>query len=187
MAKGCASITRTMVVIAGGFLPALFSAHLPEGKGDESPGDEPAAIVGRWRATERHEAFGALYQPVHAARKREALVYFEQDGGRLTGRSETAGYKEITGQGDWDGRTRFDRIRFEERTLLFEIDITDWNPKMTPLSEGLTSREHKGTIRVEARLNGDRLAGKWGVFTKDGVEIFRGEWEAVRANQRDEN
>ena len=34
-----------------------------------------------------------------------------------------------------------------------------------------------------ARLTGDRLVGTWGLFTVDGAEVFRGEWEAIRANE----
>jgi cyanophycinase len=41
--------------------------------------------------------------------------------------------------------------------------------------------ENKGTIRVEATLLGERLTGTWKMFVADGAEVFRGEWEAVRA------
>jgi hypothetical protein len=39
---------------------------------------------------------------------------------------------------------------------------------------------NKGTVRVEAVLPKDRLAGTWKMFLVDGTEVFRGEWEAVR-------
>jgi hypothetical protein len=35
-------------------------------------------------------------------------------------------------------------------------------------------------VRVEARLKGDRLVGKWHMFLPNGAEVFRGEWEADR-------
>lgn len=40
----------------------------------------------------------------------------------------------------------------------------------------------KAWIRVEAELKDDRLIGKWRIFEKaTGDELFRGEWEAWRA------
>ena len=186
MEKGGATSMRAVGAAASVAFLVLFGVRGQERKEkDKTPGGKPATLVGCWKATERHEAFGSLYQPIHTARKREALIYFEQDGGRLVGRSETPDYKEITGQGGWNGRRKFDRVRFADGKLVFEIDITDWNPKLTPLSRELTAQKHKGTVRVEAQLDGDKLAGKWGVFTERGIEIFRGEWEAVRANEPD--
>lgn len=177
---------RGVVAVASASIIVMFVAQAREGNtGDKGQRPEPATVVGCWTATERHAAHGSLYQPIHTARKREALVYFERDGDRLTGRSETPDYKEITGQGDWDGGTKFDRVRFTDGKLVFEIDITDWNPKLAPLSRGLTAKTHKGTTRVEAKLDGDKLVGKWGIFARDGTEVFRGEWEAVRAKEDD--
>jgi hypothetical protein len=45
--------------------------------------------------------------------------------------------------------------------------------------------ENKGTVRVEARLKDDRRAGTWKMFLADGTEVFRGEWEAVRAKAKE--
>jgi hypothetical protein len=183
MAQDSATTGRGRKAVASAAVLVLFAAQAQERKdGGTTNGAKPSTVVGAWKATERHEAHGSLYQPVHIARKRDALVYFEQDGGRLTGRSETADYKEITGQSNWNGRTTFDRVRFADGTLTFEIDITDWNPKLAPLSRELTGTTHKGTVRVDAQLQGDKLTGKWGIVTKDGVEVFRGEWEAVRVS-----
>jgi hypothetical protein len=43
--------------------------------------------------------------------------------------------------------------------------------------------ENKGTVRMEARLQDNRLVGTWKMFLVDGTEVFRGEWEAVRAKK----
>jgi hypothetical protein len=42
------------------------------------------------------------------------------------------------------------------------------------------AEENAGKIRVEAKFKGEKLIGRWHMFTKDGTEVFRGEWEAVR-------
>lgn len=186
MAKEHTMTRWRMTVLAGACLVALFSAQAQETKeGGKGPGAKAATLVGAWKASERHEAHGSLFQPVHSARKRDALIYFEQDGDQLTGRSETPKHKQIAGQGDWDGRRVLSRVRFSDDKLVFEVDIADWSPDTLPLSPELTGQNHKGTMRVEAQLRGDKLAGRWGIFTKAGAEIFRGEWEAVRMKESD--
>ena len=173
---------RRLLGLAGMSILGVWSnATQAQSEGDDKPEAKSAPLLGTWNATERHKAHGSLYQPIHTARKRDAVIYFEQDGDRLTGRSVTPNYKEIEGQGDWDGKTKLERIRYSDGKLVFEIDIVEWDSNFSPLTDGLKQKDHKGTIRVEAQLKGNKLVGKWGVFTKEGAEIYRGEWQAVRA------
>jgi hypothetical protein len=51
---------------------------------------------------------------------------------------------------------------------------------MPPLSVEARRQPNRGQVRVEAHLEGNKLHGKWGLFTADGAEVFRGEWEASR-------
>ena len=173
---------RGLLGLAGMSILGVWSnATQAQSEGDDRPEAKSAPILGTWNATERHKGHGSLFQPNHEARKRDAVIYFEQDGDRLTGRAVTPNYKEIVGQGDWDGKTKLERIRYSDGKLVFEIDIVEWDSNFSPLTDGLKQKDHKGTIRVEAQLKGNKLVGKWGVFTKEGAEIYRGEWEAVRA------
>jgi hypothetical protein len=172
--------TKAIVPISIGCL-ALLSSWIFT-RGHAGPAVQLEALVGMWKATDRHASHGSLYQPIHEARRREALVYFEQVGGQLTGHSETPNYKQISEQGNWDGRTEFKRVYFSNNQLRFEFDIADWT-KLAPFSEELIGQDHKGTIRVEAQLMSNRLVGRWGIFTKAGAEIFRGEWVAARAEE----
>jgi hypothetical protein len=99
------------------------NATKAQSEGDDRPEAKSAPILGTWNATERHKGHGSLYQPNHEARKRDAVIYFEQDGDRLTGRAVTPNYKEIVGQGYWDGKTKLERLRYSGGKLVFEIDI----------------------------------------------------------------
>jgi hypothetical protein len=177
---------RGVLALAGASALGVWTTSTPaDGPGDTGLESEPTAIAGAWSATERHKSHGSLFQPNHEARKRDAVIYFEQDGDRLTGRSVTPDYKKTVGQGDWNGETRLEHVRFSDGKLVFEVTIVAWDQKLAPLSEDLNRKDHKGTIRVEAQLKGDKLVGKWGVFTQEGAEIYRGEWEAVRAERPD--
>jgi len=177
---------RDMLALAGLSMLGVWSnASQAQSEGDDRPEAKSAPILGTWNATERHKGHGSLYQPNHEARRRDAVIYFEQDGDRLTGRAVTPNYKEIVGQGDWDGKTKLERLRYSGGKLVFEIDIVQWDAESNPLTEALKQKDHKGTIRVEAQLKGNKLVGKWGVFTKEGAEIYRGEWEAVRAEGKE--
>jgi len=140
------------------------------------------AIVGTWDSIDRHVAIGSLYQPVHGVRKREGVVYFEQKEGRLTGHAVQADHQAISYQERWkDGRTDFRKVTFADNRLMFEFEIGEWRKEAGPLAVEEGRLENKGTIRVEAVLKGDRLAGTWKMFLADGTEVFRGEWEATRA------
>jgi len=119
---------------------------------------------------------GTLYQPLHRTRLRHSSVTFKQDGDRLTGYSLTPEGEGLSGDKEWpDGRTEFRTVTFADSRLVFEFDVQEVRHGW-----GLGVK-NKGVIRVEAKLQGDRLIGKWGLFLKDGSEPFRGEWEAVRA------
>jgi hypothetical protein len=47
---------------------------------------------------------------------------------------------------------------------------------------GAKSRQ-QGTVRVEAKLEGDCLVASWHMLTADGAEVFRGQWKAERAKE----
>jgi endonuclease YncB( thermonuclease family) len=125
---------------------------------------------------------GSLYQPVHGVRKRSATIYFSLDGDRLKGHSLTPDYREISFQERWtDGRTEFRDVRFADGRLTVEFDIDEWRRGAGPLAVDAGKAPQQTTVRIEARLERDgRLVGKWGMFTADGFEVFRGEWEAIR-------
>jgi hypothetical protein len=149
--------------------------------GAVGPGPEAASLLGTWKATDRHLAMGSLYQPVHGVRQRVATVHFRQDGDRLLGHSMTEDHQGISFQERWkDGRTEFRQVRFTDRRVAFELDIAEWRAGAGPIAVEDRRLANQGMIRVEARLEGDRLIGQWGMFTADGTEVFRGEWDAVR-------
>jgi len=140
-----------------------------------------AAILGDWETLDRHVAMGSLYQPVHGVRKREGLVRFALEGGRLVGRAVHEDHKAITHQERWtDGRTLFRQVSFTAGKLAFEWEIGEWFPTAAPIAVEDGKLPNKGTIRVEAMLVGQRLVGTWKMFVADGTEVFRGEWEAKR-------
>jgi len=148
----------------------------------ESQAAESGSILGTWETIDRHVAMGSLFQPVHGVRKREGVVHFRQDGDRLSGYAIHANYKQITNQERWkDGRTDFRNVSFAGNRLTLEWDIGEWLPTAGPIAVEEKMLENKGTIRVEAALQGERLIGTWKLFVADGTEVFRGEWEAVRA------
>src|SRR5262245_19999122 len=75
---------------------------------DNKPSEKPSPVVGSWKATDRHVAIGSLFQPVHGVRKRESMVCFRQDGGRLSGYAIHEDHAAITHQERWkDGHTNF--------------------------------------------------------------------------------
>jgi|GEM_PF-1258563 Cyanophycinase and related exopeptidases len=144
--------------------------------------DSAAALVGTWETIDRHIAMGSLYQPVHGVRKREGVVHFRLEGDRLIGWAIHADHQAITHQERWkDGRTDFRKVSFADGRVVFEWDIGQWLPTAGPIAVEQGRQENKGSIRVEASLNGNRLVGTWKMFLADGAEVFRGEWEAVRA------
>ena len=148
----------------------------------EGADDKPSPVVGTWDSIDRHVSIGSLYQPVHGVRKRDGVVTFEHQGGRLIGYAIHADHKQIVGQDRWkDGRTEFRQVTFEGNRLTFEFDIVEWRKEAGPLAVEQGRVENKGTIRVEAVLKDDRLAGTWKMYLADGTEVFRGEWEATRA------
>jgi cyanophycinase len=150
--------------------------------GAPAPDDKAAEIVGTWETIDRHVAMGSLYQPVHGVRKREGVVHFEQDGDRLSGYAIHADHEAISHQERWkDGRTEFRKVSFADGRLVFEWDIGEWFPSAGPIAVEQRRLENKGTVRVEAALQGERLVGTWKLFVADGTEVFRGEWEAVRS------
>jgi len=174
--------TRTcvyVVCLAAASMLHFVTAVAQALKGGEQPRDDkPAAIVGVWKSTERHVALASLFQPEHGVRKRRAGVHFKQAGDRLTGQVVAEDVQE----GWTDGRTDFRKVTFIDDRLVFEFDIA-WRKEHGPLAVEAGRLENKGTVRVEARLHGDRLAGTWKMFLVDGTEVFRGEWEAVRVKE----
>lgn len=144
--------------------------------------DAAPMIIGTWDSIDRHVAIGSLFQPVQGVRKREAVVRFEQRGDKLSGYAVMADHKAISFQERWkNGRTDFRNVRFVDNKLSFEFDIAEWRMTAGPIAVEDRKIDNQGTIRVEAQLQGDRLVGKWGMFLKDGTEVFRGEWEATQA------
>ena len=138
--------------------------------------DQLSSIVGTWKNEVRHAVHASLYQPVQGARLRNSILHFEQDGDRLTGYALTPKHE----QPGWnkEGRTDFRSVTFAKGRLVLEFDIDELNHGW---GHQTTS---KAWIRVEAELKGDRLIGKWGILEKkSGSELFRGEWEAVRAKE----
>jgi len=141
----------------------------------------PPAIEGTWETLDRHVAMGSLYQPVHGVRKREGLVHFAQKDGRLVGWAVHEDHAAITHQERWkDGRTEFKNVAYADGKLTFQWDIGEWIPTAGPIAVEDHKLENKGTVRVEAAFQGQRLVGTWKMFLADGTEVFRGEWEAKR-------
>lgn len=149
--------------------------------------DDPKAILGRWDSLDRHVAMGSLFQPVHGVRKREAVVAFQKDGERLMGFAIMADHKAITNQERWkDGLTELRNVRFESNQLSFEFPIGEWFETKAPIAVADKRIANQGTIRVDARIQGDRLIGRWRMFLADETEVFRGEWEAKRTTEEKE-
>jgi cyanophycinase len=148
---------------------------------------DPAAsddmpLLGTWETIDRHVAMGSLYQPVHGVRKREGLVRFERVQQQLRGYAVHADHEAISYQERWkDGYTGFRNVTFEKGRLSFEWDIAEWLPTAGPIAVERKRLENKGTVRIEAALQGERLEGTWKMYLADGTEVFRGEWEAWRA------
>src|SRR5262245_31955876 len=141
----------------------------------------PPTIIGDWETLDRHVAMGSLYQPVHGVRKREGLVRFAREGERLVGHAIHEDHRAITHQERWqDGRTEFRQVTFAGGKLSFEWDIGEWFPTAGPVAVEDRKLASKGTVRVEAALQGERLVGTWKMYLVDGTEVFRGEWEATR-------
>jgi hypothetical protein len=146
--------------------------------GDAKRDNKPAAVVEVWESTDRHVALASLFQPEHGVRKRDAVLHFAQDGDRLTGHVVAE-----DGQKGWkDNRTDFRKVTFADDRLVIEFDIT-WRKDHGPVAVEAGRVENKGTLRMEARLQDNRLAGTWKMFLADGTKVFRGEWEAVRAKK----
>jgi hypothetical protein len=153
----------------------LLTAAADEPKGGEKrQEDRPSVIFGAWDNEVRHAVHQSLYQPAQGARLRTSVVHFKQDGDRLTGYSLTPDHD----REGWnkEGRTDFRDVKFANGRLVFEFDLAELHHGSGGRTKG------KAWGRVEAELKGDRLIGKWGLFDKEsGVELFRGEWEAVRS------
>jgi hypothetical protein len=165
-------------VLAIGTTTVLYflTATAQEPKATEKAGeDKPSAIVGTWDAEARHAVMGSLFQQVHGTRLRNSFVHFKHEGDWLTGFSLAPDDKDERWKAD---RTDFRNVKFLKGRLVFEFDIDE-------LHHGWRHQtKSKGWIRVEAELKRDRLIGKWGLFEKSsGAELFRGEWEAIRAKE----
>jgi len=134
-----------------------------------------ASILGTWENEVRHAVHASLYQPIQGSRLRNSVVYFKQEGGRLIGYALTPNHD----QESWnkEGRTDFREVTFAEGRLVFKFDVAE-------LKHGRRGRIiSKGYCHVEAELRDGRLLGRWSLFEKEtNVELFRGEWEAARAN-----
>lgn len=89
----------------------------------------------------------------------------------------------ISYQERWNGRTEFRNVEFDAGQLRFEFDIAEWRSGGGPIAVEPGRLENKGVIRFDAQLDGNRLIGKWRMFTGDRSEVFRGEWEATRSNE----
>jgi endonuclease YncB( thermonuclease family) len=158
----------------------------PAAPGSEPPqtdrsASDPAPILGEWKSVDRHVAIGSLFQPVHGVRKRESMVYFEQTATGLTGHAIDPDHDAISFQERWkEGRTDFRQVQFSNGRLTIEFDIAEWRRGAGPLAVEDGSLRNEGTIRIEAKLREDRLSGRWMMYTGDGSEVFRGEWEAKR-------
>jgi endonuclease YncB( thermonuclease family)/Leucine-rich repeat (LRR) protein len=178
------NLRRTKVTPAG---LAKLKRALPQLDTGRGRPDSSSAIVGVWESIDHHAAMGSLYQPVHGARHRESQVHFEQTIDGLAGRAVHADHAAITHQERWrDGRTEFKNVEFADGQLKFEFDIGQRRQGSGPLAVERGRLENKGTVRVEARLQGDQLIGKWSMFTADGAEVFRGEWQATRAGSQEQ-
>ena len=143
---------------------------------EQKPGDKPPAIVGAWDVTSYHTTQAGLFQLVWGARRREASVRFELSGDRLTGHVVSTERGGVKGE-----PIVFRTLQFSGNRLVFEFDIKGWEPGFGPIAVESGRLPNKGMLRAEARLTGDRLVGTWGLFTSDGAEVYRGEWEAVRS------
>jgi hypothetical protein len=95
----------------------------------------------------------SLFQPEHGVRKCEATVHFARAGGRFTGHAVAEDFPDRK-----DGRTDFRNVTFAGGRLAFEYDIT-FSKEKGPLAVEAGRVANTGTVRVEARLTGDRLAG----------------------------
>ena len=181
MSKAITNNTVCVVFLAATAVLYFLTANAQEPKGPEKKREEkPLAIFGAWEAQDIHLAMGTLYQPSHATRNRESIVYFKQEGDKLSGYSVTPKGDGLSGSNAWkDGRTEFRAVTFADGKLVFEFDVRE-------VEHGWErGAKDKATIRVEARLTEGRLVGKWGLFLKDGAEPFRGEWEAVPAKAKE--
>jgi hypothetical protein len=172
---GDGPLTYYMVKWAGKGVKAPEQPFSEPKAGEKKRDDKPPAVVGTWEVTARHATQASLFQLRHGVRKRTSAVRFEQVGDRITGHATS------TEHDDKDEPVVFRTLRFADDRLVFEYDIQGWAPTAGPIAVERRQLPNKGTLRAEARLTGDRLVGTWGLFTTDGTEVFRGEWEAVRA------
>ena len=153
---------------------AVFSPTVAQDSKKETAKAKTFSVAGVWSNSVRHAVHNHLYQPVQGARDRdESMLYFSDQGGRLTGFALCQGHE----QEDWnkEGRTDFRDVNFEEGRLTFEFDVE--------MNHGRRHQtKSKSCVRVEASPKGaDRLVGRWRILEKSsGAELFRGEWEALR-------
>jgi cyanophycinase len=148
------------------FFPPNISAQEPKGI-SESTNDKPVSIVGTWENEVRHAVHASLYQPAHGTRLRNSLIHFKSDGEGLVGYSLLPDH------------IAFRRVQFAKGQLVFEFDIDELNHGWGHQTKS------RAWVRVEAGMKGDRLIGKWRVHEQaGGDEVFRGEWEAVRAKEQ---
>jgi len=168
-----------LIAIAATCLLRAPAAGQERAEGEKAREGKFAAIVGDWDSIDRHVAIASLFQPEHGVRKRDAVIHFRQEGDRLVGHVVAE-----DGQKGWkDNRIDFRRVTFADDRLVFEFDIR-WNKQNGPLAVEAGRVENKGHVCVEARLKDGKLAGTWKMFLVDGAEVFRGEWEAVRAKKK---
>ncbi len=144
--------------------------------GEKKADGKPPAIVGTWTATAWHTVHASLFQPEHGARNRVTTVRFDQVGDRITGHA--------AGGPDQEEPMAIPTVRFTDDRLALEFDIVWDRIYAAPIAVQARRLPNKGTLRVEARLTGERLVGQWKIFTADGAEVFRGEWSAVRAHAK---
>src|SRR5205085_1706922 len=98
---------------------------------------------------DRHAAIGSIFQPVHGARTRESMVYFREDGGRLSGYAIHENPEAISFQERWkDGRTDFRTVRFADNQVTLDFDIAEWRRGAGPLAVEEGRLENKGSIRI---------------------------------------
>ena len=171
------TIILLSVAIACGVAAAAFVAQTvaPPAKPSlpAAPPIDPKALVGVWNGLDRHAAMATLFQVEHGVRKRDASIEFKLVGGRLVGRANGE-------DSDAPDGVEFRNLSLADGQLAFEFDIR-FSKEKGPLAVEAGRAEPKGRVRVEAKLEKDRLTGVWKMLLADGTEVFRGEWEARRA------
>jgi aminopeptidase N len=132
---------------------------------------KPQQIAGAWESTERQAALAGIFHKQPVVRKRQATLHVAESHDSLTGNIQLGG--------DNKAATDFRVISFADDRLTFEYD-TRWAKDGDSFGKEPGKAEVKGVIRVEARLHQGRLAGTWKLLLANGIEVHRGEWEAVR-------